>query len=84
VAGRRNNLCTIKAGAPPTGLRPYERNRCVEHGELWHRECARPTGGVHGRTARGPAQRFEAAKRRPREEGKHGHGHYRGRDPQQS
>jgi hypothetical protein len=27
-------------------------------------ECARPTGGSHGRTARGPAQRGEGARRR--------------------
>jgi hypothetical protein len=49
-------------------LRPYERSRCAEHGELqvcfpW---CARPTGDSHTRTTRGPAQRFEGAKRRPR------------------
>jgi hypothetical protein len=29
-------------------------------------ERARPTGGSHGRTIRGPAQRLEGAKRRPR------------------
>src|SRR5215213_2355319 len=28
--------------------------------------CARPTGDSHTRTTRGPAQRFEGAKRRPR------------------
>src|SRR5215217_9387925 len=35
-------------------LRPYERGRCAEHGRMG---CARPTGGSHGRTTRGPAQR---------------------------
>src|SRR5215218_9660069 len=32
-------------------------------------ERARPTGGSHGRTTRGPAQRVEGAKRRPRQGG---------------
>ena len=34
--------------------------------------CARPTGGSHGRTTRGPAQRGEGAKRRPRPTGRKG------------
>jgi len=45
-------------GPEPVGwkrqeLRPHDRSRCAEHGE----GGARPTGGSHGRTARGPAQR---------------------------
>jgi hypothetical protein len=34
------------------------------------RGCARPTGGRHGRISRGPVQRGEGAKHRPRERGK--------------
>src|SRR5215213_11747006 len=53
------------------GLRPYERSRCAEHGRMG---CARPTGGRHGLTTRGPAQRGEGAKRRaaPKEREKRG------------
>ena len=47
-------------------LRPYERSRCAEHGVTANsalgKECARPTGGRHGRTDEGPAQRAEGAK----------------------
>src|SRR5215208_6578922 len=47
-------------------LRPYERSRCAEHGRMGY---ARPTGGSHARTTRGPAQRIKGAKRRPRQRG---------------
>jgi hypothetical protein len=45
------------------------------------RRCACPTGGSHSRTTRGPAQRFEGAKRRaaPKEREKRGPGRYRNR-----
>jgi hypothetical protein len=46
----------IDAGAPSTS----EVRECYP----W---CARPTGDSHGRTTRGPAQRFKDAKRRPRQ-----------------
>jgi hypothetical protein len=38
------------------------------HGEvaMLRERCARPTGGSHDRTARGPAQRTGGTKRRPR------------------
>jgi hypothetical protein len=52
-------------------------------GECTHTECARPTGGSHGRTTEAPAQRFKGAERRPRwkwGKEKRGQGHYRGRD----
>jgi hypothetical protein len=46
-------------------LRPYERSRCTEHGVSGNsalgKECARPTGGRHGRITDAPAQRFNAA-----------------------
>jgi hypothetical protein len=45
--------------------------------------CA-PHRGSHGRTTRGPAQRAEGVKRRPRDKGKskkRGQEHYKGRDP---
>src|SRR5215211_3883114 len=45
----------IEAGAPSTG----------DVG-MSSRRCARPTGGSHGRTTRGPAQRRGDAKQRPR------------------
>jgi small subunit ribosomal protein S6 len=48
----------IEAGAPSTG-----------RSQALFPECARPTGGSHGRTARGPAQRGEGARRRPRQGG---------------
>jgi hypothetical protein len=52
-----------RAGAwGPWELRPYERNRCAEHGVTVNTalgmECARPTGGSHGRTTDAPEQRF--------------------------
>jgi len=58
-----NNTSIIKAGArKPWKLRPYERSRCAEHGvsvnSALGKECARPTGGSHGRTTNAPAQRF--------------------------
>jgi len=48
--------------------------------------CARPTGGSHGRTVRGPAQRRGGAERRPRQKcWQDGRGqqqqHYKGRSP---
>ena len=57
---------TIKAGAKQTRkLRPYERSRCAEHGVSVNttlgKECARPTGGRHGRTTNALAQRFNGA-----------------------
>jgi len=43
-------------------LRPYERNRCAEHGvgvnTAFGKECARPTGGSHALTTDAPEQRF--------------------------
>ena len=50
------NVATV--GAPT-----HERSRCAEHGRMG---CARPTGGSHGRTTRGPAQRGEGAKAKGR------------------
>jgi hypothetical protein len=47
----------IEAGAPST-----------EEATLAHRVGARPTGDSHGRTTRGPTQRGEGAKQRPRPE----------------
>ena len=55
-----------KVGAPYGGvvgeLRPYDRSRCAEHGVTANsalgKECARPTGGRHGRTTDAPEQRF--------------------------
>src|SRR5215217_7586808 len=47
-------------------------------------ECARPTGGSHGRIIRGPAQRRGDAKRRPRSTStvvERGQGQYKGRSP---
>jgi hypothetical protein len=61
----------------------------TEHGELQacvtlRRAC--PTGGSHTRTTRGPAQRGEGAKHRPRQGAfkKRGRGHYKGRSPAES
>jgi hypothetical protein len=43
-------------------LRPYERNRCAEHGvsvnTVLGKECARPTEYMHGRTTDASEQRF--------------------------
>ena len=43
-------------------LRPYERNRCAEHGVTGNsalgKECARPTGGSHALTTDASEQRF--------------------------
>src|SRR5918994_4339339 len=63
---------------------PHERSRCAGHGGGCFPWCARPTGGNHGRTARGPAKRFEGQTRGPRQKwGKKGaaNGHYRSRGP---
>src|SRR5687767_5634089 len=46
----------IEAGGPSTS----------EFQECYPKSCARPTGSRHGRTTRGPAQRGEGARRRPR------------------
>src|SRR5215213_6742855 len=46
----------IEAGAPSTGKSLACVTKC----------CARPTGGSHGRTTEGPAQRGEGAKHWPR------------------
>jgi hypothetical protein len=45
----------IEAGAPST-----------DELSLNFRGCARPTGGSHGRTTEGPAQRFKVAKAKGR------------------
>src|SRR5215211_6283339 len=58
-----------------------EHERVVEY---CLRSCARPTGCKHGRTIRGPAQRFEGAKRRtaPGTKGtQRGRGQYSGWGP---
>src|SRR5829696_2511779 len=54
-------------------LRPYERSRCAEHGGCFLLELqpcvaggVRPTGGSHGRIARGPAQRWAKPGRKAR------------------
>jgi hypothetical protein len=62
----------IEAGAPST-----------EEATLVHRGGARPTGDSHGRTTRGPTQRFKDANQKPRQGGaqKRGQGHYRGWGP---
>jgi len=54
----------IEAGAPCTS----------EFQECYPKSCARPTGGSHARTTRGPAQRFSRAKSegRARCDGKRG------------
>jgi hypothetical protein len=64
----------IEAGGPSTS----ELQACFP------KSCARPTGGSHGLTARGPAQRGEGAKAKaaPRKvPKKRGQGHYKGRSP---
>ena len=65
----------IEADAPST-----------EEATLVHRGGARPTGDSHGLTTRGPAQRGEGAKHRPRQGAfkKRGRDHYKGRSPAES
>jgi len=48
-------------GRSPVGPQPYERSRCAEHWESCSvfRGHAPRTGGSHGRTAWGLAQRLE-------------------------
>jgi hypothetical protein len=46
-------------------LRPMIEADAPSTEEVVSVSCARPTGGSHGRTTRGPAQRFSGAKRRP-------------------
>ena len=53
----------------PWELRPNDRSRRAEHegvATVLSRALCTPTGGSHGRTTEGPAQRLTGAKRRPR------------------
>ena len=63
----------IEAGAPST---------CRELNSCCPKRCARPTGDSHGRTTRGPAQRFKGAKTKAARKGEdetRGQGQYKGR-----
>src|SRR5215218_2095979 len=67
------NLRSFEYGFMPGGYHIWidtygcrcERSRCTEHGVSGNsalgKECARPTGGRHGRTTNAAAQRFNGA-----------------------